>query len=259
MQKAKQTAKKPEIKSAGNGLENTLNEYATSEVDSTDALDRQNAADHTYKEWSQQFTGDVEKWSDASHEAEQAIVRPAADLLLKFYDSAYTPEKFGDHLPVNYKDDSKENQKLIEEVSKRWDQMVPVAKALHADPGAKEQIAIWREALRDGKKIDLKTKLLNGRGKPIYLIAGRYKTMKSSMKRAIERGDTNLTKFSKTDLFYGFGKKAPKAKPAAKASSVVTADTLNAAKAKLDAQADANGFVFNPATGKYEAIVATAA
>ncbi len=71
------------------------------------------------------------------------------------------------------------------------------------------------------------TKIKNPRGEEIMLIPGSYRSMKSSILAALKRGEKDLAGMTKAELAEG--------KAAVKARSVVTADTLNAAKAKLDA------------------------
>jgi len=210
-------------------VENIIGNFETAQVDSEEGKKRRNVATNALLDFAQTFIGNPKGFADKTQLGEKTYKEACTQVLIAVYnedelteDQAILALNLGEHI-----------------------------EALKNDPKAPAVIKDLRKRLEAGKSIRHGTGLRDGRGKELYFITNAYKSMKSSILTALKRGETNLIGMTKAELAEG--------KAAVKARSVVTADTLNAELAKLNAKADANGFVFNPATGKYEAIVATAA
>lgn len=217
-------------------VENIIGNFETAQVDSEEGKKRRNVATNALLDFAQTFVGNPKGFAEEAQLGEKTYKEACTQVLIAVYDESQG------RLPEN---------SLTEDQAILALNLGEHIEALKNDPKAPAVIKDLRKRLEAGKSIRHGTGLRDGRGKELYFITNSYKSMKSSILAALKRGETNLIGMTKAELAEG--------KAAVKARSVVTADTLNAAKAKLDAQADANGFVFNPATGKYEAIVATAA
>lgn len=206
-----------------NVLKNTIGNYETSAVDKTDSERRVKAARYSHTEFAQQFVGNPKEFAEASDKAEQEYKGAMARVLIALWDNA----------------------ELTEEQQTLATNLGDAIKALNADPKAKTAVTKMRERLDRGLKVPSNTGLRGEDGKKIEFITGAYRSMKSTLLTALKRGETQLVGMTKAELAEG--------KEAVRARSVINADRLNADFAKLVAQADANGFIFNAETGRFEA------
>lgn len=191
--------------------------FITSTTDKKESERRNRAATSVLKTVGQKYVGDPDGFVKETNEAELAIKRDIASMAV-----GYVANRDGFSAP--------------EELEGLWIDLKDLREALDNSPCA-EVIAGWNAALQGNGKINHESGLKDAAGKKIMLIPTSYKTMKSTILKALKRGDTDIEHATKTELREG--------KAAARAASVVTAETLMARWQKLNAQADANGYVWN--------------